>query len=276
MHTIAGKKLLMLKPDEILISPQRAHRIYDEYELKRLADSISANGIIEPVSVRRNAGAYELIAGERRLCAAKIAGLRRIPCVLHKTSDISASFYSVIENLQRQNPDMFIEAECIKQLIEQYALTHTEAAIRLGIPQSTLVWKLKLLNLDRVLRSRITASGLCERQARALLRIEQSKRSEILDKIIAEGLTARQTEALVENMLKPKEEPQKDTGEPVRKVAIGDLRLFSNSLNKLLETLKNSGIDVTTKKSETEKIIEYKIKIKKESAINPCRQLKIC
>lgn len=276
MHTIAGKKLLMLRPDEISVPPDRAHRIYDEYELKLLADSISTNGIVEPVSVRRNAGCYELIAGERRLKAAKIAGLRRIPCVLHKVNDISAAFYAVIENLQRSDPDLFNQSESIKQLIDRYSLTHTEAAIRLGISQSTLTGKLMLLNLDIPLRHRITAANLSERQARALLRIEQAKRSEVLDKIIAQGLTVRQTELLIDEMLKPHTPEAKESGEPVRKVAIGDVRLFSNSLTKLIDTLKTAGIDVQTKKSETEKYIEYKIKIRKDSIQTPCRQLKIC
>jgi len=276
MHTIAGKKLLMLRPDEILISQERKHRIYDEYELKRLADSISINGIVEPICIRRVSGNYELIAGERRLCAAKLAGLRRIPCVLHKTNDISAAFYSVIENLQRRNPNPFDEAESIKCLIDSFCLTQTEAAIRLGISQSALTAKLKLLNLDTTLRNRIIAAGVSERHACALLRIEQYKRNEVLDKIIAEGLTARQTEEVIEQLLKPKPQNENDSAEPVRKVAIGDLRLFTNSLIKLVDTLQNAGIDVQFKSSENEKSIEYKIRVRKESLHTPCRQLKIC
>ena len=143
---IADKKLIMLKPSDIKMSPNQPRKSFDEYELKLLADSIQANGIIQPLAVRKLPdGRFELIAGERRLRAAVMAGLRRVPCVIHKTDDETSALYSVIENLQRSNLTVFEESEGINRLITEYGMSQAEAAARLGIAQSTLSNKLRLL-----------------------------------------------------------------------------------------------------------------------------------
>ncbi len=282
MHTIADRKLLMLRPDEIIPNPNRIRRSFSEHELRQLADSIATTGIVQPISIRRNYnGNYELISGERRLRAARIAGLRRIPCVLHRVDDITASFYSVVENLQRSNLNIFEEAESIHALISRYNITQTETAIRLGIAQSTLCNKLRLLQLSPNLQERILYAGLTERHARALLRLPINKRSEFLDVIIAEGLTLKQTEEAIKRILQPDPEPEevppppKET-EPKRKISIGDVRIFANSLSKLVDTMQSAGIDARSKKTETDKYIEYKVRISKGSLQNGCQQLKIC
>ncbi len=276
---IADKKLIMLKPSDIKMSPNQPRKSFDEYELKLLADSIQANGIIQPLAVRKLPdGRFELIAGERRLRAAVMAGLRRVPCVIHKTDDETSALYSVIENLQRSNLTVFEESEGINRLITEYGMSQAEAAARLGIAQSTLSNKLRLLKLDSEIQARIVSARLTERHARALLRLPERLRGEALDRIIAEGLTLAQTEEYITSLLNPPEEqPQTEPEEPVRKVVIGDLRLFSNSLSKLLTTLQNAGIKASSRKYETEKYIEYKVRIpKKDSEPDRCTQLKIC
>lgn len=274
MHTIADRRLLMLRPGDIVVPAVRNNRSYDEYELKRLADCIAANGLVEPIPVRRIQGKYELIAGERRLIAAKLAALRRVPCVVHKVDDMNADFYAVIENLQRSAPNAFEEAEQIRRLIERYSLTQTEAAIRLGIAQSTLVSKLRLLSLDEELRRRITDSGLTLRHARALLRLPAEKRGEALDEILAQGLTIRQTDELIERILHPAAEAPVHI-EPIRKMAVGDVRFFSNSLTKLVNTARSAGLQAQTRRNETEKYVEYKVRIPKDTTAGDC-QLHIC
>ena len=261
------------------MSPNQPRKSFDEYELKLLADSIQANGIIQPLAVRKLPdGRFELIAGERRLRAAVMAGLRRVPCVIHKTDDETSALYSVIENLQRSNLTVFEESEGINRLITEYGMSQAEAAARLGIAQSTLSNKLRLLKLDSEIQARIVSARLTERHARALLRLPERLRGEALDRIIAEGLTLAQTEEYITSLLNPPEEqPQTEPEEPVRKVVIGDLRLFSNSLSKLLTTLQNAGIKASSRKYETEKYIEYKVRIpKKDSEPDRCTQLKIC
>ena len=281
MHTIADRKLFMLKPEEIMPKVNKIRQSFDIYELKRLADSISANGIIEPLTVRKNAdGKYELIAGERRLRAAKLAGLRRVPCILHVTDDTTAIVFSITENVQRCRLTFFEEAESLRKLTEDFGMSQSEVAARLGIAQSTLCNKLSLLRLDEAMQNRIASAGLNEGHARAILRLEESKRSEVLNKIIAENLSVRQTEELIENILYPFHKEQTHTEKevetkPVRKTAIGDTRLFANSLAKLITTLQNAGIDAKSRKYETDKYIEYKVRINKNNVQN-FEQLKIC
>ena len=148
MYTFSDKRLIMLKPSEITASPDQPRKSFDEYELKRLSDSIRASGIIQPLIVRKLERGYQLIAGERRLKAAVMAGLRRVPCVIHKTDDETAALYSLLENLQRSNLTVFEEAESINRLITEYGISQSEAAARLGISQSGLSNKLRLLKLS--------------------------------------------------------------------------------------------------------------------------------
>lgn len=277
MHTFADKKLLMLKPDDILPCVNQPRKSFDTYELQSLADSIAANGIIQPLTVRKGAdGKYLLIAGERRLRAAKIAGLRRVPCVLHRTNDLTASLYAITENMQRSDLNYFEEALAIQSLITDFRLTQTEVAVQLGMAISTVSNKLRLLKLSDDIKERLLSSGLTERHARALLRLPSDLRSDALDKIIANGLNLAQTEALIENILNPAQEEPLDTPltpKPIRKAAIGDLKIFSNSLSKLISTMQNAGITANTRKRETESYVEYKVRIFKNTQGT---QLKIC
>ena len=276
MNIITDKKLLMLKPSELKVLENQPRKTFDEYELKLLADSIAVNGIIQPLSVRKSLdGKYEIIAGERRYRAALMVGLRRIPCILHKVDRQTVAVYSIVENLQRSDLSVFEEAEALEKLNTVYGMSQSETAAKLGIAQSTLSNKLRLLKLEKPLRERIEKARLTERHARALLRIEPSLRADTLDYIIANGLTVSQTEEYVETVINPK--IKKEVTEPVRKYAIGDVRLFYNSLSKLVDTLKNAGVDAKTRKFENDKYIEYKVRIKKEQMnSNKCKQLKIC
>ena len=278
MHTFADKKLLMLKPDDIITNPNQPRKNFDTYELQSLADSILANGIIQPLTVRKGEnGKYLLIAGERRLRAAKMAGLRRVPCVLHRTSDLVASLYAITENMQRSDLNFFEEALAIQTLINDFRLTQAEVAVQLGMANSTVSNKLRLLKLSPETQARILSANLTERHARALLRLSADAREDALQKIIANGLNLAQTEALIDSILNPIEleiEPEDKSQAPIRKAAIGDIKLFSNSLSKLLCTMQNAGINANSRKRETESYVEYKVRIFKNSP--QATQLKIC
>lgn len=275
MHTFADKKLLMLKPDDILPNPNQPRKSFDAYELQTLADSITANGIIQPLTVRKgDGGKYLLIAGERRLRAAKLAGLRRVPCVLHRTSELIASLYAITENMQRQDLNYFEEAFAIQSLINDFGLTQGEIAVQLGMANSTISNKLRLLKLSPQIQSRLLSANLTERHARALLRLPTTERDAALDKIIADGLNLAQTESFIENVVNPpKEQIEEFKPTPIRKSAIGDIKLFSNSLAKLIGTMQNAGISANSRKRETDTFVEYKIRILKNEQAT---QLKIC
>ncbi len=277
MHTFADKKLLMLKPDDIITNPNQPRKIFDTYELQSLATSIAANGIIQPLTVRKGEnGKYLLIAGERRLRAAKMVGLRRVPCVLHRTNDLTASLYAITENMQRQDLNFFEEALAIQTLINNFKLTQAEVAGMLGVANSTVSNKLRLLKLSTEIQTRILSSNLTERHARALLRLNPALRDDALDKIIANGLNLMQTENLIQDILNPEEETEEHSTnpqKPIRKSAIGDIKLFSNSLSKLLCTMQNAGVAASSRKRETDNYVEYKVRIFKNTQGT---QLKIC
>ena len=284
MHTLTEKKLLMLKPGQIRQAKNQPRKSFDEGKLKVLANSIALIGIVQPITVRKCKDGYEIISGERRLRAAIMAGLRRVPCVVHKTDERTAAFYAIAENLQHSSLNFFEEAQSINNLIIRYRLTVSEAAMRLGLTQGELISKLKLLRIDQGLQKRIITAQLTERHARALLRLDEEDREDILSLIIADNLSPAQTEEAVTRFLNP--EPDIETKvntdkeqreEPMRKTFIGDTRIFCNSLEKLIATIESSDADIEFRKNESSKYIEYKFKIKKDENPNESfKQLKIC
>lgn len=278
IHTICDKKLLMLKPKQIRISRIRKFNLEKGEEINNLASSIALNGIIEPLCVRkREDGGFELISGFRRLQAAKMVGLRRVPCVVHKAEDMDAEIYFLIENMQRKQPSYFEEALTIRNIIDSFIISEKELAIRLGIPQYTLLSKLSLLRFSEQHRERITEANLSEYQARSLIRLSERQREAAIEYIINEQLNDKQTEKLVTDIYSGKFERKEEPEKPIRKYAIGDVRLFSNSLSKLVSTLQNAGMDASYKKYENNKYVEYKIRIKKENRSDDSAvQLKIC
>ncbi len=268
------RKLLMLRLDNIKFGRFKTREGFDEYELYRLSESISENGIIEPLAVRQTELGYELMAGARRLMAAKMAGLKRVPCVLYRADNTTAAVFSIGENLHRSNLDFFEEAEAINRLISESGITETEAATRLSISHSALCNKLRLLHIAPEQRRRIIAADLSERHARALLRLEGADREKILDRIIAGDLSVAATEHAITELLDPTE-PSAEKIQPTRRSAISDPRFFANSIDRLVNTIQNSGHEACYRKSETEKYIEYRIKITK-SAPEKYKQLRIC
>ncbi|MBO7218160.1 MAG: ParB/RepB/Spo0J family partition protein [Clostridia bacterium] len=260
---MVDSKLSYIKVADILPSPSQPRRHFDQYELEKLAESIKTSGIVQPLLVRRDTeGKFELIAGERRLRAAKLIGLKKVPCIIKRTDGLNAAYITIIENLQRSDLSAFEEADGINRLITVYGLTRGEVAERLGLAESTLSNKLRLLRLDMNIRRRLEAARLTERHARALLRLPEEKRNSALDVIIAEQMTLTESEKYVEEILHPKPKPEPKPS-PVRKGAVGDVRLFANSLTKIVETMRLTGYNAVTEQKETESFIEYRILIPK-------------
>lgn len=269
MHTITGKNLLLLRPSDIILSRERARTRFDEYELHTLSSNILSNGILEPICVRQDGkDRYILICGERRLKAAKMAGLRRVPCVVHKTDEKTATVYALAENLSRSPLDFFEQAKAIERLIFAFNMTKSDISAKLGISQLSLSDKLSLLKIPQDKQDRILSANLTEAHAIQLSKLDKKDLSLILDAVISERLSVKQTEELIRSVNSP-EEKEEICKEPIRKSAIGDVKLFSNSLTKLLLTMQNSGVKTSLVRRETEEFVEYKIRIDK----GPDRQL---
>ena len=252
----------------VQIRPNRTQprRNFDEEELKSLSQSIVENGILQPLVVRRiNSTEFELIAGERRLRAAIMAGLNKVPCVVHKCSDKESALLALIENLQRTDLSMFEEARGIARLIRKYGLTQEQAAVKLGKKQSTIANKLRLLRLTFEEQEWILTANLSERHARALLRINNPNlRREVLSRVITENMNVSETEAFVTDVLmKKSSKPEEPSEKPHRKIAVKDVRIFVNTINRAVDTMRLSGINAISRRNETDDYIEYTVKIPK-------------
>ncbi|MDD4699853.1 MAG: ParB/RepB/Spo0J family partition protein [Oscillospiraceae bacterium] len=259
------KKLVSIPLEKIRPGRFQPRRDFDDYDISGLAESIRHNGLLQPLSVRPSAdGFYELIAGERRFRAAAMAGLHSVACIVHNIDDRQASIFSILENMQRKNLSIFEEAEGIARLIKEQEISHLETATYLGIAQSTLSNKLRILKLTYTQRERITVARLTERHARALVKLPEEKRNEALDIIIAKQLTVADTDKLVEQILESQDE--KSTVHHQKSCSgITDIRLFANSLTRIVDTMKRSGVIAKTTKNETEDFVEYRIRIPKQN-----------
>ena len=248
-----------LKLSDIRPNPHQPRTSFDEEALNELAASIKSIGIVQPITVREiGDGKYEIIAGERRYRASKIAGLETIPAYIRKAEEDTVLELALIENIQRQDLGFFEEAEAFLQISRQQKVTQEELAHRLGKSQAYVANKLRLLKLEKEERTVIQDAHLTERHARALLRIEDSdERKKVLHTIVQKQLTVRETEELVERALAPKKAKQKTRG------IVKDVRLFLNTVNRAIDVMKQSGIRAQTDKRETEQYFEYIVRIPK-------------
>ncbi len=263
-NTIADIPIIKIRPNKA-----QPRKVFSEDELSALSRSISENGILQPLTVRKvSSTEYELVAGERRLRAAVMAGLRKVPCIVVKCSDRESAVYALLENLQRADLGIFEEARGIAKLIRRYGLTQEQAAIKLGKTQSTIANKLRLLRLSEEEQEWMEKAGLSERHARALIRIEnETVRREVLSRIITENLNVKQSERLVGIYLNSTPKPSRVKGNS--KAVIKDIRIFLNTINRAIDTMRLSGINAQSNKTDTEDFIEYTIRIPKSTLYSP-------
>ncbi|MEA4824812.1 MAG: ParB/RepB/Spo0J family partition protein [Clostridiaceae bacterium] len=260
-------EVLCLPIDKIVPNPAQPRTYFEPQALRELAASISQHGILQPLSVRKLGGVYELIAGERRLRAAKIAHLTEVPCILIHVDDEESSLLSLIENLQRRDLDFFEVALGYQRLIRVYGLTQEQTATRVGKSQSSVANKLRLLRFDDSLISFIRTSGLTERHARSVLRLPDAQFRPALEHIASEGLTVAQTEAYVESLITPPEPVIKPAKVPeVRpKVLVRDARIFINTINRAFSVMRDSGLQASCEREDLPDAVELRIRIPKQA-----------
>ena len=260
------EELMEIDPALILPNPAQPRRAIAEEDISGLADSIRRWGILQPVIVRGRLDGkktfYEIIAGERRLRAAILAGLTRIPCRLIRTDSEGSAEMAIVENLQRKDLDPFEEAEAIRVLLDLYHLTQEELGEQLSVSQSYIANKLRLLSLSPTMQTKILEHELTERHARALLKIKDEKlRDMALSHIIEKGYNVARAEAYIEHLL---EQTQPQDKKPRKmKGAIKDLRIFYNSLDRALDIMRGAGMQTECKKKITEEGVEVTILIRK-------------
>lgn len=245
-------------------NPQQPRRSFDEEGLAELAASIRSCGILQPLTVRRAGEGYELVAGERRLRAARIAGLREVPCLVAQVGEEDSALLALMENLQRRDLDCWEEAQAIARLISRYGLSQEEAARRLGRAQPTVANKLRLLRLPEDVRALLRENGLTERHARALLRLQDPEvQRRAAGDMARRGMNVAQAEAYVEKLL------QSDQVTPPRgrsTYIIKDVRLFLNSVDRGLHLMRQAGVDAGWNRQDTDREILLTIRIPKRTS----------
>ena len=215
--------------NDILPNPQQPRRRFDPEGLQELADSIRAYGILQPVTVRAQGDGYELVAGERRWRAARIAGLRQVPCLLARVDEEDAALLALIENLQRRDLDYMEEAAAIARLVRRYGLSQQQAAEKLGRSQSAVANKLRLLRLEDGEQRLAAAEHIGKRQ------LNVAAAEEYIERLLAQNQAT----------------PPKGRSAYI----IKDVRLFLNSVERGIRLMRTAGVGAKIARQDTEEEI---------------------
>ena len=262
------QRVVQIPTNDIAPNPYQPRKSFDEDKLLELSQSISENGILQPLTVRKVKNSYELIAGERRLRAAKMLGFSVVPCIVYDFDDTQSAVFAVLENLQRKDLNFFEEAEGISLLINSMGLTQEEVAKRLGKSQSAIANKLRILKICDRQKRLIIDAGLTERHARALLKIDSTElRDKTLAYVVLKKFNVAQTEEFIDQLLRNSAVEKKKE----RLVIVRDVRLFANTIQKAIMLMRQSGIEAESTKREGENFIEYTVRIPKSQGYRVSR-----
>ena len=254
-------KIYTLPVESIRPSPFQARTVFDEKELAGLAQSIRENGLLQPISVRKVEGGYELVAGERRLRACKLAKMETIPAILCDCGDQRTAALGLLENIQREDLNPFEQAQGLRDVIALWDCTQAEAAKRLGMAQPTLANKLRLLRLPDSVRQFLQENGLTERHARALLRLGTEEQQLSAAQVFCRRrMNVAAAEAYIEDLLHRQQvTPPKGRTTYI----IKDVRLFLNSVDRGLHLMRQAGVNADWGRQDTDEEILLTIRIPK-------------
>ena len=247
-------RVVFLPARSIRPNPAQPRKIFRPEALDELSDSIRQHGILQPLSVRRSGNGYELIAGERRLRAAELAGITDIPCIIMSMDDRESGMAAMVENLQRQDLNYVEEAQGIRRLLEQWGMSQEQAARLLGKSQSAVANKLRLLKHEDAVLDALREAKLTERHARALLRLRnQEEKLAAIREIVQRELTVARTEKYVDSLLSGQVSAPRGA----------NVSAFLNSLSASVQKIQRSGIRAVSERRETDSQIVLTITIPK-------------
>ena len=247
--------------DCILPDEYQPRRNFDEKDMKKLEESITQVGVIQPLSVRyAGDGKYRIIAGERRYRACLRAGIKSLPCLVFDTSEEDAAVLTVTENLQRKDLNCFEQAQGIAALMKGLGLSQSEVAKKLGISQSAVANKIRLLRIPEEIRSYLIENRMGERQARALLSVDGDELPAFAKYMVENKMNSAGAEELVSEYVRHKK--RRKRGAKMRGYC-GDVRLYMNSLNQTLGLMRSSGMASESKKEEFDDRVVYTFVINK-------------
>ena len=242
-RTRGGRQLTRVRLQEIEPNPMQPRRVFSENAIIELAGSIRRYGLLSPLIVRRTEAGYELIAGERRLRALRLLGEEETDAVVMTACDRESALIALVENLQRENLSFFEEAEAYQALVTEQGLSREELAGKLNRSPSAVANRLRLLKLPASVRAGISANGLTERHARALLRLSsEEEQLEALSRAVRHQMNVRGLEQLIERMLR-----ERAASHPQVRGVYRDHRIFVNAMMNTVRTLQESGAGVTSR-----------------------------
>ena len=247
-------------------NPYQPRKQFSKPALEELCESIKQYGVIQPINVRRMSGNnYELVAGERRLRAAVMAGLKEIPAIVINVSDNDSAVMALIENLQREDLSYMEEADGYNNLINDHGFTQEDLAQKIGKSQSTIANKIRLLRLPPMVKKILADNSLTERHARALLKLhDEQLQLKVLKHVCEKGLNVKKTEELVERAIEKFTRQEKEKV-PERKFtkAIRDIRIFVNTIRQAIDLMKSSGVNAKAAQFDRGEYVEFIIRIPK-------------
>ena len=241
-------------------NPNQPRKNFDSAGLEELSASIAENGVLQPISVRKIRNIYEIVAGERRFRASKMAGLEKIPAIILEADENKSALIALLENLQREDLSFFEIAQGYQRLIRDQGITQEELAKRLGKSQSTVANKLRLLRFTPRVQMLISDYSLTERHARALLHLSsEDLQCDAAKTIYEQQLNVKQSEELVREMLNSK--PVK---RQVKISAYHDMRMFTNTIKQAIDIMRENGVQADMKENAFDWGTEYIISVKKQ------------
>ncbi|MCY0878126.1 MAG: ParB/RepB/Spo0J family partition protein [Firmicutes bacterium] len=245
----------MVPIDRIALNPSQPRRRVREEDLRRLARSIEMHGMIHPLVVTPVERGYQLVAGERRLKAAQLAGLREVPAIIRPVSRGQSAVMALVENLQRQNLSYWDEAEGFLRLCTEFHLTQAEIAEQMGMSQSAVANKLRILQLEADIRQQLEEHGLSERHARVLLSLQNAEeRRRLVAAMIQERLTVREAEEWIRR--------RRRDARQIKQV-VKDLRIVYNAFEKTFQAVRDAGVAAEMVHHEDENVWEIRVRIAK-------------
>ena len=267
-----SRKIVSLPVGAIKPNPHQPRRQFEPEELRELGESIRLYGILQPLTVRKTGPTtFELVAGERRLRAAVLAGMENVPCILLNVDAEQSGLLALVENLQRKDLDFIEEAEGLRSLIRSYGMSQEEAARCISKSQSAVANKLRILKLPPDVLEKLRSAGYTERHARALLRLEEPEaQRKALEAIIAGDLTVAKTEAYIDALLRRGEEEKKKRKTPV--VVLKDVRIFLNTVTRGLSMMNRRGVRAVCERADTDNELVLTIRIPRREEVSERRE----
>lgn len=254
-------RVIQIPVGMIIPNPEQPRKIFTDSELGELTNSIREFGVLQPLLVKKAEGKkFILIAGERRLRAAKLAGLSRVPVIIKELQEPEAALIALVENVQREDLNFLEEAKAYKKLMDDFNLTQGEIAKRVSKQQSTISNKIRILSLPEELQQMLMTNKLTERHARALLKLtEESDRKKVLNRVIDNNLNVKQTEKLVEDVIANKEKINRKKN----KVNYISYKIYLNTIRKAFNQVKTVEKGARFIENDQGEFMEVKILIPK-------------